>query len=308
MRPLLLRLHRWTTLVFAFPLAAVIVTGLVLSFEPMVQDIGSRSLSLPADRLIALVEKHDPEGKARGLSLRTYENRLTIQGVGPDGSLDLDLASGEEIDDDDRLMLSDIFSEARGLHEHLVFEQGWLVTASSFAMLALVALGLAMGWPRIRNTMSGWHQGVAWILLPLMILSPLTGLAIAYGVTFTTPLPQDRAALPKIREAVEMLGKEHDLGRLIWLRNRGGRLLARVNEGGAFRVYQISRQGVRLTPTNWPRGLHEGNALGAWTGIMVIVTSLGLVGLMVTGLTIWFRRTFLRKRNRVRGSQPAPAE
>ncbi|HRE19802.1 MAG TPA: PepSY-associated TM helix domain-containing protein, partial [Rhabdaerophilum sp.] len=117
--------------------------------------------------------------------------------------------------------------------------------------------------------------------------------------------------LPKLKEAVRMLGKdssgaERDLGGLIWLRNRGGRLLARVNERGVFNVYQISRQGVVQTNKNWSRGLHEGNIAGMWTGIMVLVTSLAFVGLMVTGLTIWFRRTFLRKRNRDR-SRPAAA-
>ena len=37
-RPLLIRFHRWITLVFALPLLAIIVTGLILSVEPIVQD------------------------------------------------------------------------------------------------------------------------------------------------------------------------------------------------------------------------------------------------------------------------------
>jgi|GEM_PF-4658887 len=40
---------------------------------------------------------------------------------------------------------------------------------------------------------------------------------------------------------------------------------------------------------------------------MVLVTSLGMLILMGTGLTIWFRRTF-RKRNRMRPPVAAPAE
>jgi len=304
MKPLLLRLHRWITLVFAIPLAVLIVTGLILSVEPIMQDAATRGLALPAARVISYLDKHDSEGKARGLQIRAYENRMVLQGVGPDGSLDLDLATGAAVDDDERTMLSDIFGTAKGLHEHFIYDLRWVVTASTVAMVVLVVIGVLMGWPRLRNTMSGWHQGMAWFGLPILALSPITGLMLAYGVTFTTPLPQDRAALPKIREAVEMLGKEHDLGGLIWLRNRGGRLLARVNEGGVFRVYQISRQGVQLTQTNWPRGLHEGNAFGTSTGIMVLVTSFGFVGLMVTGLTIYVRRRF-RKPNRVRNREPA---
>ncbi|MCU0818004.1 MAG: PepSY domain-containing protein [Beijerinckiaceae bacterium] len=306
-KPQLLRLHRWTTLVFALPLAFVIITGLILSFEPIAQDLATKPGTLSAVRLVSLLEEHDKDGKTRAITMRAYEDRLTLQGVGPDGSLDLAISSGTVMDDDDRTMLSDIFRAARGLHEHFLFDQEWVVTASTFAMLGLIALGVLMGWPRIRNTMSGWHQAVAWFGLPLVVLSPLTGLAIAYGVTFSTPQLQDRAALPPIKQAVQMLGEKTDLSGLIWLRNRGGRMLARVNEGGVFKVYQVSIRGVMPASSNWPRALHEGNFAGLWSGLMVLVTSLGMLILMGTGLTIWFRRTF-RKRNRMRPPVAAPAE
>src|SRR5262249_35563041 len=53
--------------------------------------------------------------------------------------------------------------------------QGTMV-APTYAALALGKLGIPMGWPRLRNTLAGWHKGTAWFLLPLVILSPLTGL------------------------------------------------------------------------------------------------------------------------------------
>ncbi|MCA1953023.1 MAG: PepSY domain-containing protein, partial [Hyphomicrobiales bacterium] len=165
MKPLLLRLHRWTTIVFAVPLAIVIVTGLILSFEPILQDTAARGLTLPASRIVALLAEHDPEGKARGLAIRAYEDRLVIQGVGEGGSKDIALSTGREVDDGDRFMLSDLFGESRYIHEHLLFDQRWLVTATTIAMVVLIVLGLLMGWPRIRNTISGWHQATAWFLL-----------------------------------------------------------------------------------------------------------------------------------------------
>ncbi|MGE3918056.1 MAG: PepSY domain-containing protein, partial [Hyphomicrobiaceae bacterium] len=36
MKPWLLKLHRWLALVFAAPLAVVVGTGLILSFEPWI--------------------------------------------------------------------------------------------------------------------------------------------------------------------------------------------------------------------------------------------------------------------------------
>ena len=303
MKPILLRLHRWTTLLFSLPLVIVIVTGLILSFEPLMQHIGGQSLALPAAQVDALLQQHDPEGKARGLVLRAYEKRLVIQGVGEDGAKEIDLATGLEADEDE-LMLSDVFSTARSLHEHLLFDQRWLVTATTFAMIALIVLGIFMGWPRLRNTVSGWHQGVSWLLLPAVILSPVTGLMIVFGITLQAPVASDRSAAPPLRMAVQMLAKDEagnprDLSQLIWLRQRGGRLLARLQEQGRFETYQLSAAGPKRLPLNWPRGLHEGNAFGLWTVALVLATSLAMMGLMVTGLWLWTRRTF-RRRNRVR--------
>ncbi|MFX8715870.1 hypothetical protein ABTM38_19570, partial [Acinetobacter baumannii] len=79
--------------------------------------------------------------------------------------------------------LSDIFPWARVTHERLL-GQAWLVTSSTVAMVALMVLGILMGWPRLRNTLSGWHKGTAWFALPLILLSPLTGLCMAFGLTF----------------------------------------------------------------------------------------------------------------------------
>lgn len=303
-KPYLLRFHRWITLVFALPLALLILTGLVLSFEPIVQDSATRAFKLPADIVVSWLERHDPEGKARGIAVRAYENRLEILGVGEDGSKEIDLRTGEEVDDSDATLLSDIFGTARSLHEHFIFDLEGVVIASTIAMVVLIVLGIVMGWPRLRNSVSGWHQAMAWFGLPLLLLSPITGLMLAAGVTFQTPVKQDRAALPPIKQAVQMIAKEHELGGLIWLRQRGTRLLARINEGGAFNIYNVSQSGVTLTPTNWPRGLHEGNFAGTWSGVMVLVTSIGFVGLLGTGLTLYLRR-LLRKPNRVRNAPAA---
>ncbi|CAN1562987.1 PepSY-associated TM protein [Rhabdaerophilaceae bacterium] len=306
MRPILLRLHRWLTLLFALPLAVVILTGLILSFEPIMQDIGAKPQSLSGARLVSLLDQHDSERKARAILVRSYENRLVFQGVGPDGSLDLDLQTGQVVNDDDRTMLSDVFGLAKGLHEHFLFDQSWVVTASTFAMIVLIVLGVLMGWPKLRQSVSGWHQGMAWFGLPLAVLSPLTGLAIVFGITFTPVAPREAARPVPIREAVEKLSEGRDLSGLIWLRNRGGRLLARVNEGGVFNIYVVSANGAVKAPMNWPRALHEGNFAGKWSGLMVLVTSIGFIGLLVTGLIIYTRRALRpRNRQRVPGTQIA---
>ena len=66
----LLRFHRWITLIFSIPLAVLILTGLVLSFEPMVQNGSARSGQSVAEAVKAAIAKHDPGGSARSLVVR----------------------------------------------------------------------------------------------------------------------------------------------------------------------------------------------------------------------------------------------
>lgn len=306
-KPWLLRLHRWITLVFALPLAIIILSGLVLSFEPIAQVSAIRPGTLTAARIEAILDRHDPEGKARSLSFRAYENRLSIGGVRPDDTIDVDVATGNELTEDGRL--SNLFYYARVLHEALLLDLEWLVQVSTIAMLVLIGIGIAMGWPRLANTLSGWHKGTAWVLLPLLILSPLTGLLLAWGVTFTGP-PTARAEPVAMREALRIAGAQHDLSTLVWLRSRNGRQLIRLAEGGEYRVYAVTPNGLVAGARNWPRLIHEGNFAGIWSGLMNVVISLAFILLMATGLVIWARRRFRRRpsaqRPRRGAQQPAP--
>jgi uncharacterized iron-regulated membrane protein len=308
MRALWLRLHRWITLVFAIPLLVVIVTGLVLSFEPLAQQ-RAPGVKLGKAEMLAMLARHDPESKATGLSLRTYEATLTLNGVGAEGEIDIDLATGE-ISEDEGLSASDIFRTSRGLHEALLLHAEWLVIASTFAMLVLAALGLLMGWPRWRHSVGGWHQGAAWVVLPLVVLSPLTGLAIAYGFTFLPAAQVARGERIALREAVEKLADStvmqgRDFASVTSMRVRGGRMVARVFVAGGLANVVISRAGAEVQPRNWPRALHEGNwsTLGAWLNIIVSVVFIGLWG---TGLYIWARRKLRRRQPRgIVGAQAA---
>ena len=291
LKPYLLRLHRWLTLAFALPLAVVIATGLLLSFQPILQTAAIAPGTLTLAKAEALLERYDPEGKARSLRLDSFQNALTIGGVGPDGSIDVDLATGAETDADH--WLSELIGASRGVHERLVFDLGWLVIASTAAMLVVIGLGGLMGWPRLANTLSGWHKATAWALLPLLILSPLTGLFMAAGVTFSQPAPRAQSA--SIREAVRMIAAQHDLSRLEWIRARGGRQLARINEPGGQATYVVTREGLKPASSNWPRTFHEGVFWGVWGGVMNVAISLAFILLMGTGLTIWARRALRRK-------------
>jgi hypothetical protein len=302
-KALLLRLHRWTTLVFALPLLAVIASGLLLSFEPMAQH-APLATPLTREAVLGWLATHDAAGKATGLTVRAYEQTLGISGAGPAGEVEIDLTTGQPIVDDGGFAWSEAFRTARQLHERLLMDLGWLVTASTVAMLAIAALGIAMGLPRLRNTLGGWHNGVAWGTLPLLILSPLTGLAIVWGISFAPAASGPRPERLTIREAVERVAERHDLANLTSLRPRGGRMLARVYVDGSLQGFAVSKAGLVAAPTNWPRALHEGNWHWLWGSLANIVVSFALLGLWSTGLLIWLRRK-LRPRQRQRAAVPA---
>lgn len=306
MNALLLKLHRWVALVFALPLFLVIGTGLILSFEPWIVIRSIEPNSLTSAGIEKLLSQHDPAGQARGIVFRSYDKTLTIGG-GRAGGKVVDVATGNVLPGPSAL--ANALVTMRRAHETLLYELGWLVIASTVVMLVLIVLGVLMGWPRLSNSLAGWHKATAWGLLPLIVLSPLTGLFLAYGISFVTPPaagPQPRAAPIPLTEALQIAGKEHDLSALVWMRPLGGRLAVRLVKDGEYRVYAVTRDGLAPMQRNWPRLWHEGNFAGIWSALMNVVISFAMMGLLVTGLWIWLRRQF-RRRSRRRAPQSAPA-
>ena len=308
-KAILLRLHRWIFVAFAIPLAVIIFTGLILSFQPVLQTAGIKPGSLTLTQIEGYLDQHDKDGKARGLRIDHFEKSLSIQGVGTDGSVDIDLRTGGEAADES--WISEWISWARPIHEHFVFDLEELtrvpiVLVSTIGMIFGMLVGVLMGLPRIRNTISGWHKATAWFLLPLLILSPLTGAFMALRITFGSAAAQRTQPVP-VLEAVRMVAQKHDISGLQSIRSRGGRQMALVSEGNSRFTYLVSKDGLREAPSNWPRTFHQGDFLGIWGGIMNVVLSLAFMLLLGTGLWIWGKRTF-RRRRRVREPLSAAAE
>jgi uncharacterized iron-regulated membrane protein len=291
-KSLLLKLHRWISLVFALPLFAVITSGVILSFEPMLQAGGAKP-SVDATRLVDLLHRYDPVGKARGLFLNAAAQRLRLQAP---GAPEIDLVTGEPATSPS--VLGDVFLWARFTHERLL-GLPWLVSVSTFAMLVIMILGIGMGWPRLRNTLSGWHKGAAWFTLPLILLSPLTGLCMALGLTFQGGWPAAPSGHPlALTDVVRLVAQSHDLAQLVSIGARGGRMMARLYEGGELRAYAVTSDGLVALPRNWPRLIHEGNWSAMIASPLNVLTSVVLLGLLSTGVLLWSRRTLRRRPDR----------
>jgi uncharacterized iron-regulated membrane protein len=283
-RHLLLKLHRWTSLVFALPLLALILTGFILAFEPMAQRSGIVPQSVDAARVIDLIKRYDPDGKARGVFINAAAQRLRFAGP---GAPQIDLASGEQVAPAGGL--AGLFVWARFTHERLL-GQHWLVIASTVAMLVLMTLGIAMGWPRLRNNLAGWHKGTAWLALPLIVLSPLTALGMVLGVTLSSQAPAPQGRPLSLPEAVGVVAQARDLASVISIVKRGNSVMARIYDGGELRPYAVEASGLTPLPRNWPRLIHEGNGAVPVTAALNALVSLLLLTLLVTGLASWWRK------------------
>lgn len=285
-----LRFHRWIAFTFALPLLVVIATGVLLAFEPALVASAIKPGTLTADRIASLIHKHDPQGQTRTITHRSYDGTIALS-AGRGGGTRIDTATGDLARPS--AGVADWLVTARRLHETLLIDASWLVIASSYVMLVLAILGVAMGWPRFRNTLSGWHMGAAWVLLPLLVLSPLTGIFLAHGITFAgqPPVQAQQGGPPlTLAEGIRIAGARHDLSGLVWLRPMGGRMAMRIVEEGEFKVYAVTAAGTVPMPRNWPRLWHEGNFAGTIGAVPNIVTALAAMGLLVTGLWIWGRR------------------
>jgi uncharacterized iron-regulated membrane protein len=264
----------------------VIATGLVLSFEPVAQQTPP-SQPITASDLEAYLTRFDPDGRARSLAIRTYDNTLTI------GGTTIDLATGGEARpaEANRFNVSwwDVFLVSRRMHEALLLDLSGLVIASTIAMLAIMALGTLMGWPRLRQSLRGWHQCAAWFTLPLLVISPLTALAMAYGVTFTSPPGGSPGGRVTMRDAVKLIAAEHEITSLTSIRPRGGRLMARIYVDGELRGFAVTPNNLQPLQRNWPRVIHEGNWGGVIGPALNVLTSAVLLFLLGTGVTMWIR-------------------
>lgn len=286
----ILKLHRWVALAFALPLAAIIFSGLVLSFEPALKAAAPPG-SVTEARVLAVLDAAGPQAARAALFVRAYEGTATVGGRG--GATTFDLATAQPAQPGP---LPGIFRTARQLHETLLLDLGWLVTASTIALILLLPLGLLLGWERPSNTLRGWHRASGWFALPLLVASPVTGLMLALGLGFSPGAPPAaQGPAPMTCEVVRMVAERHDLSGLDWIRPIGGRPLVRVlDETGTMRMYRATADGLVEQPRPWARILHEGTWLGLAGSAVNLLVSLVLAGLLATGVILWARRTVRR--------------
>jgi sulfite reductase (NADPH) flavoprotein alpha-component len=284
--PSLLKLHRWLALVTAPILLLIILSGVVLAFKPIVEGGARSPVDVPV--LITSLNKADPRGRAGSLSMAADGRSFELRSRGPGPSGRFDAASGVKTGE----LGFDLFAWARNLHENLLIGANWLVTLVTIVSVLLIVSGLLLGWRTLRHTLSGWHAGLGWLGLPLVALTPVTGLMMALHLGMPQ-LPFYEGGHPQpIARVLEIASGQTDLTRLSLARNfrRGAVMLTVQTDTRPVQLLVSGAGELQAVSPSWVRMLHEGNWAGAFSGVLNLFSALPLLGLLITGVLGWWRR------------------
>jgi len=204
----------------------------------------------------------------------------------------------------------DFFSLIHDLHETLLVDAKPVVEIAAWTMVGLILIGPALAWPRLRNTLPGWHLGIGWILFPLVLLPAGTEALRTLGVAraqWVEPGP----STPPIAwgEALRAAGMI-DLSRLASMRRmpQGGVALI-TGQDPDTRTWIVTNRGVTAAPAgrNWPKDLHDGIWAAPWSGWVSLASAGALLGLLGTGSVAWARRRMVARRRAASGNADSRA-
>ncbi|MCG5500230.1 PepSY domain-containing protein [Ectothiorhodospira lacustris] len=289
-------LHRWLTLILLPLFALIIITGAILSFDPILDDLRSGSAAeAPADAvaLVQLLNQVDPGQRAR--SVVVEEGRVVLLEFREQGRsqfMTFDLDTGESLEH--RGERSDFFNTVKHLHKDLLLDAAIVVEIATYLMVLVIIAGPFLAWPRLRRTLMGWHTLGGWVALPLVLMIAVTGILMSLhiGTPRLPPLhPDDRPV--GMASAIEQAMASGDLSgvREVTRVKRSAAAVRGVDPVGEA-VHVVSRHGV-IRQDHFPglvKELHEGTWSGAWSGMLNLLASVILMGLMGTGLWSWERR------------------
>jgi len=295
---ILVRLHRWISLVLAPLFLVTLVSGAFLTLEPIL-GVGASRGRAPVDAvaLARMLDRLDLANTARALEIGPGGTNVELRFAHGTSPASVDIATGAVLSDAGG---RDFFSLMHDLHETLLIGAKPVVEYAAWAMAVLILIGPALAWPRLRNTLPGWHLGVGWILFPLVLLPAGTEALRTLGVA-RVEVAEPGPSQPPIAwaEALTRAASTVDLSGLESVRRlpRGGVALITGQEPDT-RTWIVTSQSVTAAPAarNWMKDLHDGIWAAPWSGWVSLVSAGALLGLLGTGSVAWGRRQVAARR------------
>jgi sulfite reductase (NADPH) flavoprotein alpha-component len=306
-KPLLFKLHRWIGLALTPLFLLIALSGAALAFKPILtphtaDETQVDANPIPINQVIGLIEKIDPMGdKIKALSIDHLHNRLMVQSTNPATEGRYDLSSGSKLTTQAERPSVDLFAIAEGLHKELLMGADLVIQIAAYLMLFMLVIAPWLAWPRFKHSLLGWHRSVGWILLPLILMLPVSGILMSLHVGMPElPRMSDQNLRLSLTQALQSAAADNDLSELTQARRfRGGSILLTTGVGEQQTMLVVTDRAV--TPLkadeNLVKSLHEGTWGGALSGSLNLLgaTTLGLLSL--TGVISWTRRKQKRRRH-----------
>jgi len=198
LKPLLVSVHRWVGLILAPLFLVIILTGGVLALRPIVDDFTARANAgarVDAAAVSALVGRLEAQGALNGFTVGERGSVLDVSSNASELSGRWDIASGTRLGP--APLLPQVFAVAQSLHTRLMLGLQWVVEIATYAMAAIMLMAPFLAWLKFRNTLMGWHLAIGWLLLPLTLASPITGILMTLGVGQPPRPPQPQSLQPQ---------------------------------------------------------------------------------------------------------------
>lgn len=294
----LLVAHRWLALGLAPIFLLILLSGAVLAVKPILypgEAAGESFAPASGGDVVAALDAIDPAGKAGTVNLSTDGRSMILKSDDPAMAGTFEVATRKAAADQGL----DLFVFAIKLHKQLLIGAGLLVEIATYAMVAILMIGFVFGLPRLRNTVKGWHSGLGWLALPLVVLAPVTGLLMTLHVGMPPAPPLDPGVPIPLARAIEAVTAQGDDRILMARRFKAGGVLVKTasSSGERFHLVQSDGQVVLSGGSGWVQELHAGTWAGAWSGAFNLLSALVLMGVTGTGLYGWLRRQPLVRRS-----------
>ncbi|WP_028113480.1 PepSY domain-containing protein [Ferrimonas kyonanensis] len=284
---MLAKLHRYLAALLALPLLLVILSGLLLALVPLLTPPATYPVT--PQQMQNTVERLQQDGPLRFAVALPDHNLVMVSYQGQKSRQFRDLTTGEPTQ---RPWQFQLLGFAKGLHKHLLIDAGWLVEASTWAMLALTLSGLFLSRPKWSNSAMGWHNSLGWYSAPLMLVVVITGLLMLYqGHGPKGESPQVNPDKLSLAEAFARLETQPiDSMRMVRDAADGYTLAWQDPQGTRWQWHPDSESQPSQQPTRWVRVLHDGSFGGRPASLLYALLSLAALTMLISGFYNWLRR------------------
>ncbi len=294
MRTYLLQVHRWLALLLTPLFLLITLTGILLAFKPIIDELGPPAYSghVEISELVQLISLASSDGNVRSIERTDAEGLWRIPGVG-----EYQLGNPDRVGPAEDTSAA-FFGWVKEFHKDLLLDAGWLVEWVTYAMLAIMVAGVLLGWPKFSRSLIGWHQWLGVWLLPLALLLPLTAILMSLHVGRPDLGLQRGSGATPLAQGIELAARRYDLSEILSARRfKAGSVLITTPE------QSLVVSGGQVTPveieSNLPKQFHEGLWAGWFSGMFNVLAGSLVLGLTLTGALNWLRRQRLATSRKV---------